>query len=532
MGASAGSEPGVRDHQVVVIGAGPAGLTAAYQLHKYGVASTIVEADEVVGGISRTAERDGWRFDIGGHRFFTKVKPVDDLWHEILPQEDFLLRPRKSRIFYDGKYYDYPLKASNALKNLGVIEAVRCVMSYVWARIRPPKDQTNYEGWLVARFGWRLYRTFFKTYTEKVWGVPVSSMPADWAAQRVKELSLGKAIVNALLPKRNQKEITSLIEEFQYPKYGPGMMWEVCRDKVVAQGSQVQMGTKVVTVRHEGGRATAVVAQRADGTTVEHACTEVISSMPISSLLRAMDPPIPDHVRKAADGLSFRDFLTVALVVPASDVPWNDNWIYVHSPEVEVGRIQNFGSWSPYLVKEGRNVLGLEYFVFEGDRMWNSADEDLVALGQRELQTLGLVDADRVEAGYVVRMPKAYPTYDETYRDNVDVLRGWLAEHAANVHPVGRNGMFRYNNQDHSMYTAMLTVENICTGTAHDVWSVNVEEEYHEVAEAVGPEDAGIDDGRPSPKAVAGTGRAGPVTPRAAVDATRAARGAGDADPS
>ncbi|MCB0959417.1 MAG: NAD(P)-binding protein [Acidimicrobiales bacterium] len=210
------------DQQVVVIGAGPAGLTAAFQFHKHGIASTILEADDMVGGISRTAQRDGWRFDIGGHRFFTKVQPVEDLWHEILPDEEFLMRPRKSRIFYKGKYLDYPLRAFNALKNVGFLEATGYVFSYAWARIRPPKDQTNYEGWLVARFGWRLYRALFKTYTEKLWGVPVSEMPADWAAQRVKGLSLGNAIVNALMPKRNQKDITSLIEEFQYPKYGPG----------------------------------------------------------------------------------------------------------------------------------------------------------------------------------------------------------------------------------------------------------------------------------------------------------------------
>ncbi|HEX7097125.1 MAG TPA: FAD-dependent oxidoreductase, partial [Acidimicrobiales bacterium] len=269
----------------VVIGAGPAGLTAAYQLHKHGVASTILEADDTVGGISRTVERDGWRFDIGGHRFFTKVKAVEALWHEILPDEDFLLRPRKSRIYYNGKFYDYPLKPLNALSNLGLVEAVRSVASYAWARARPPKDQTNYEGWLVARFGWRLYRTFFKTYTEKVWGMQVSEMPSDWAAQRVKNLSLLNAITNAILPKRNQKEITSLIEEFQYPKYGPGMMWERCAELVTAQGSTLHMRTKVTRVRHENGKAVAVVGEHPDGTTTEFPCTHVISSMPIPLLL-------------------------------------------------------------------------------------------------------------------------------------------------------------------------------------------------------------------------------------------------------
>ncbi|CAN5506277.1 NAD(P)/FAD-dependent oxidoreductase [soil metagenome] len=511
--------PSAPAHEVIVVGAGPAGLTAAFCLHKHGVSSTILEADDVVGGISRSAERDGWRFDIGGHRFFTKVREVEDLWHEILPAEDFLLRPRMSRIYYDGKFFDYPLKASNALKNLGVIEAVRCVLSYIWVRLRPPKDQTNFEGWVAARFGWRLYRTFFKTYTEKVWGVPAKEIQADWAAQRIKNLSLFSAIVNAVLPKRNQKDIASLIEEFQYPKYGPGMMWETCRDKVEAQGSKVLMRTEVTRVRPEGGRALAVTARTADGATTEYPCTDVISSMPITALVRAMDPPPPAAVLAAADGLSYRDFLTIALVVP-EEAGFPDNWIYVHSPEVELGRIQNFGSWSPYLVKEGRTCLGLEYFVFEGDRLWVMPDEELVALGTRELAALGLVDPTEVEAGYVVRMPKAYPTYDETYRDNVDVLRAWLVVNAANVHPIGRNGMFRYNNQDHSMYTALLTVENIVADAGHDIWAVNVEEEYHEEGEAVGPEDAGVDDRR-------GSGRDAPLIARRSVDEARARRSPG-----
>src|SRR5437879_1055573 len=277
--------------EAVIIGAGPAGLTAAYQLAKSGRTTTVLEADSVVGGISRTTERAGWRFDMGGHRFFTKVPAVEQLWHEILPEGDFLLRPRKSRIFYGGKYFDYPIRGGNALRNLGPVEAVRCVGSYAWARVRPPKDQDNYEGWLVARFGLRLYRSFFKTDTEKVWGIPVSQMPADWAAQRVKGLSLGKAIVNSLTPKRNQKDITSLIEEFQYPKYGPGMMWERCRDLVEARGCKVMMNTRVVDIHHEEGRAVSVIAESDDGARTEYPCDHVVSSMPISQLLKTMDPP-------------------------------------------------------------------------------------------------------------------------------------------------------------------------------------------------------------------------------------------------
>ncbi|MDE0802588.1 MAG: NAD(P)/FAD-dependent oxidoreductase [Acidimicrobiales bacterium] len=513
-------------HEVVIVGAGPAGLTAAFQLHKYGVASTILEADGTVGGISRTAQRDGWRFDIGGHRFFTKVQAVEDLWHEILPDEDFLMRPRKSRIFYDGKYFDYPLKASNALKNLGIVEAVLCVLSYAKAKVFPPKDQTNYEGWLVARFGQRLYETFFKTYTEKLWGVPVHEMPSDWAAQRVKGLSLGNAIVNALLPtrkqpKNNQDAITSLIEEFQYPKYGPGMMWEVCRDTVTAKGSTIEMESTVTTIHHAEGRATSVVATRADGSAAEFPCTEVISSMPISHLLESMDPPAPDDVKAAAADLRYRDYLIVALVLPDEIVDFDDNWIYIHDPNVRTMRIQNFGSWSPYMVKEGKNTLGLEYTVWEGDAEWNADDSWLIERAKKELEQLGLAKQGQVEAGYVVRQAKAYPIYDDRYARNVDTLRAWLDSGAANVHPVGRNGMFRYNNQDHSMFTAMLTVENIMTGSTHDVWEVNVEEEYHEEGSQGSSLPEVAEPAKDRPAGSHGTGRDAPVIPREVIEANK-----------
>jgi protoporphyrinogen oxidase len=490
--------------KVVIIGAGPAGLTAAYVLAtRYGITSTILEADSIVGGISRTVERDGWRFDIGGHRFFTKVKEVEALWHEILPDEDFMLRPRMSRIYYNGKYYDYPLKASNALGNLGIWEAFLCVMSYLWARINPPKDQNTLEGWIVSRFGWRLYNHFFKTYNEKLWGVPVNKLPADFAAQRIKNLSLFNAVMNAIMPKSNQKDITSLIEEFQYPKLGPGMMWERCRDLVEKLGCTVVMNTRVTGIRHENGVAVAVTAQGKDGAAIEYPCDHVISSMPISQLLKAMQPTAPPEIFRAADDLRYRDFLTVALVVPEK-YSFPDNWIYVHAKEVQVGRIQNFGSWSPYLVKEGRTCLGLEFFVFEGDSTWTKSDADLIEQGKRELEILNLVEASQVEAGYVVRMPKAYPFYDQNYKANVAKIVAWMKTAVPNVHPVGRNGMHRYNNQDHSMYTAMLTAENIATGSKHDVWTVNVEEVYHETGKK--DDDAG--------KGTRGTGRDAPVINR------------------
>lgn len=490
----------------VVIGAGPAGLTAAYDLTKHGYPVQVFEAQDVVGGISQTAERGGWRFDIGGHRFFTKVKQVDELWHEILPEEDFLLRPRMSRIYYRGRLFDYPLKAGNALGNLGAFEAARCLGSYAWARLRPPRNQEYFDGWVTARFGKRLFEIFFKTYTEKVWGMKTSELPADWAAQRIKNLSLKGAIVNALSPRRGSKKITSLIDEFYYPKLGPGMMWETCTEKVRKQGGEVELMAYVEKVSWTAGSgATAVTVTTGDGSR-EIAADHVISSTPISALVLAMDPPASAEAIEAAKDLRYRDFLTVALVVP-EEHGFPDNWIYIHTPGVKVGRIQNFGSWSPYLVKEGRTCLGLEFFVNEGDALWSMADEDLVALGTKELEQLGLIGEGCVEAGYVVRMPKAYPVYDDRYAANLEVIREWLAAHTPNVHPVGRNGMHRYNNADHSMLTALLTSENIRTGSTHDVWTVNVEEEYHEEA-------AASSDGASGPGTPHGTGRDAPLMPR------------------
>ena len=461
----------------LIIGAGPAGLTAAYHLGKKGIKSQILESDSVVGGISRTEVRDGWRFDIGGHRFFTKVPVVSELWHEILDEGDFLLRPRMSRIFYKGKFYDYPLKASNALKNLGLVESFLCVLSYLWVRVKKPKDISTFEGWTASRFGWRLYKIFFKTYTEKVWGVDASRIQADWAAQRIKNLSLFKAVINSLMPRRNQKKITSLIEEFEYPKLGPGMMWEKCHKLVAEQGSEVFFLSPVTSIKHSDGIALEVIAESQNGPEVFQT-SHIISSMPISKLLLSMDPPAPENVRQAAHSLSFREHITVALVVPEED-GFPDNWIYIHSPDVEVGRVQNFGRWSPHLVKDGRTCLGLEYFVSEGDGLWNSSDNSLIDLGKKEMEILGLLDPEKVENAYVVRMPKAYPMYDKNYFNNVEIIKDWLEKNTANVFPVGRNGMHRYNNQDHSMLTAILSVENIL-GAEHDIWSVNVEQDYHE----------------------------------------------------
>jgi protoporphyrinogen oxidase len=467
--------------RVVVIGAGPAGLTAAYVLGKAGRTCTVFEADEVVGGLARTVEREGWRFDIGGHRFFTKVSEVQALWHEILGPDDLLVRSRLSRIYYGGKFFDYPMKVGNALKGLGALESARCILSYLWVRVNPPGDVSSFEGWTARRFGWRLYRTFFKTYTEKIWGMPATEIQADWAVQRIRNLSLSRAVLNAATFGRNRTTVTSLIEQFEYPRLGPGMMWEQARRLVEAQGSTVRPATTVTKIRRSGGRAATVTIQSGRGAaavTEELPVDHVISSMPLGELVLSMEPPAPEEVQQAAKSLHYRDFLTVALVVPA-ERGFPDNWIYVHEPDVRLGRVQNFGSWSEAMVKEGKTCLGLEYFVFEGDEMWTMSDEDLVALGISELRAIGLVGWDDVEAGYVVRMPKAYPVYDPGYAERVETIRRFLETGAANVHPVGRNGMHRYNNQDHSMLTAILTVENLF-GEDFDTWAVNVDAEYHE----------------------------------------------------
>lgn len=385
-----------------------------------------------------------------------------------------------SRIFYAGKFYDYPLRATNALRNLGIFESVACVWSYILVRIRPPKDTSTFEGWVASRFGWRLYRTFFKTYTEKVWGVPATDIQADWAAQRIKNLSLGKAVLNAVLPKgRNSTSVTSLIEQFEYPRLGPGMMWEECARKSKALGQGVHLNTRVREIRRTHDDLLEVVS--VDGKTF--VCSDVISSMPINELVFTVSTELPAEVAEAAGRIRHRDFLTVALVVP-HEFSFPDNWIYVHSPDVQVGRIQNYGSWSPYLIKEGRTCLGMEYFVSEGDELWDSSDDDLIAQATRELESLSLVRSGSVEVGYVVRVPKAYPVYDSQYADAVATIRRYLDDQWPHLHPVGRNGMHRYNNQDHSMMTALLTAENIALGTEHDVWNVNVESEYHEEAQA------------------------------------------------
>lgn len=468
------------ENSVAIVGGGPAGLTAAYELQKRSDSAfkpLVFEASGDVGGIARTESYKGFRFDIGGHRFFTKVKEVEALWHEV-GGEDFVLRPRMSRIYYRGKYYDYPLKIFNALSNMGPVEAMQIMLSYFKWQVSPFKEEENFEQWVTNRFGRRLFQHFFKSYTEKVWGIPCTEIRADWAAQRIKNLSLTKAVLNALT---GANDTTSLIEEFEYPRLGPGQMWERFRDKVRAQGGEVRMKSAVTKVIRNGNRVEAIevvdyagAKQRSYRVRADH----FINSMAIKDLISAFDPPPPPHVVRAAERLKYRDFLIVTLILDHPD-PFPDNWIYIHSPEVQVGRIQNFRSWSPDMVPDPNKAsIGMEFFCHEGDGLWASDDAELIKQASRELEYLGLAKQSNVVDGTVIRQPKAYPVYDGEYREALDIVQNWILE-LENFQTVGRNGMHRYNNQDHSMLTAMLAARNVL-GEQHDIWNVNVERSYHE----------------------------------------------------
>ena len=470
--------------KVAIIGAGPAGLTAAYLLGKAQQDIVVFEKDpKYVGGISRTESYKGYHFDIGGHRFFSKSKEVEDFWTEILPF-DLLERPRSSRIFYNKKFFTYPLSPIEALFNLGILESFLCVISYFYSKFFPVSNPKNFEDWVTNQFGKRLFTIFFKTYTEKVWGIPCNQISADWAAQRIKGLSLSSAIWNAVFKpkgkKNNGKIIKTLIDSFRYPKLGPGMMWEECVVKSKALGVQIIMNTGVSKIEKINEHWKIYTSSDA----IYEGFDYVLSSAPMRELIPAVAPAFPNSALIAATQLKYRDFLTVVLICNDNDA-FTDNWIYIHEPNVKVGRIQNFKSWSPYMVPDPKMACyGLEYFCFEGDGLWVSSDDDLIKLATKEIVQIGLIKPESILDGYVVRQPKAYPVYDYEYKNHLNIIREALKEYKG-LYLLGRNGMHKYNNQDHSMMTAMLASKNIIANSEiYDLWEVNEDAEYHEKGES------------------------------------------------
>lgn len=515
----------------IIIGAGPAGLTAALELvRRSDIVPIVLEADDVVGGISRTVNHMGNRIDIGGHRFFSKSDWVMNWWREILPvsagnddeetasityqnktrkialdqaadsgaERVMLLRGRLSRIYYLRRFFDYPIKLSvSTLGNLGLIRVVRIGASYAWARLFPRKLERSLEDFLVNRFGKQLYLTFFRDYTEKVWGVPCNEISAAWGAQRIKGLSISTTLKHALsklLGVQQKKLNTSLIERFLYPKRGPGQMWEEVARQVCERGGVIHFRHQVREIRVCDGKVIVVSAwDAANAQNVEFECDYTFSTMPVRDLVRGMND-VPQTVRDIAEALPYRDFITVGLLarkmranpqsrsLSANNMP-PDNWIYIQESDVKVGRLQIFNNWSPGMVADPDKVwMGLEYFCNEGDELWSMSDEDLKELGKHEMAKIGLIDVADVEDAVVIRMPKAYPAYFGSYA-RFDEVRTYL-DGFSNLFPIGRNGMHRYNNQDHSMLTAKTAVDNILAniGSKENIWAVNVDDDYHEEA--------------------------------------------------
>ncbi|MCP4415825.1 MAG: NAD(P)/FAD-dependent oxidoreductase [Chloroflexi bacterium] len=460
---------------IIVIGGGPAGLTAAYELTKQQQTPIVLEKNDKVGGIARTENYRGYHFDMGGHRFFTKSDQVQQFWQEVLG-EAFLRRPRLSRIFYNSKYFNYPLKPLNALLGLGPIEGVRILASYLRWHLFPYKEEETFEQWVTNRFGKRLFQTFFESYTEKVWGIPCSELKAEWAAQRIKDLSLKTAVTAMFLKPR--ETIKTLIEEFDYPRRGPGMLWTAVQDRINAQGGQVQLNSDVVGIQRDGLRITGVTVAKNGRKQILNG-SSFISSMPVTQLLKWLDPPPPPHVLRAADQLKYRDFLTVCLIVKKQEL-FPDNWIYIHDPSVQVGRIQNYKNWSDDMVPDPNTTsLGLEYFCNEGDSIWNMPDEELIALGKQEVAKVGLACLEDVVDGVVFRVEKSYPVYDSAYEASLETIKEYLGT-LENLQTIGRNGLHRYNNQDHTMLTGMLAVRNLIYSEQNNLWLINAEQEYHE----------------------------------------------------
>ncbi len=469
------TEEQTSNKRVVVIGGGPAGLTAGYELAKYGLSPIVLEKRNIVGGLARTENYKGFLFDKGGHRFFTKSEEVKKMWHEVLG-DDFIRRPRLSRIYYKKKFFHYPLKPLNALMGLGIIDSIAIFLSYLKWHFFPYRREETFEEWVTNRFGRRLFLTFFKAYTEKVWGILCSELKAEWAAQRIKDLSLKTALLHMFL--KPKKTIKTLIEEFDYPRLGPGMMWNTVKDHIEKRGGLVRINTDVARICRKENRVVGVdISSNGHKEIVEG--TDFISSMPLTEFIKKLDPPPAQEVLQAAEKIRYRDFLTVCLIANKPDL-FPDNWIYIHEPDVKVDRIQNYKNWSPEMVPDQtKTSLGLEYFCTEGDDLWNMTDHELIELGKREVDRIGLANYDDFEDGCVFRVPKSYPIYDSDYRDHLAIVRKFV-DSLENFQTIGRNGLHRYNNQDHAMLTGMLAVRNLTLGEQNDLWSVNTDQEYHE----------------------------------------------------
>lgn len=548
--------------RAIIIGGGPAGLTAAYELlTRTDIQPIVLEASDMLGGISRTVNYKGNRIDIGGHRFFSKDDRVMQWWADMLPMEGghsgklslayqgknreinanaegpssettddvMLVRPRKSRIYYLRKFFDYPISLSlNTIQNLGLWRMMKIGFSYIGSRIAPIKPEKSLEDFLINRFGRELYLTFFKSYTEKVWGVPCHEISAAWGAQRIKGLSITKAVWNAIQkPFRRggdvrQKNIeTSLVEQFLYPKYGPGQMWETCAAKVEKLGGEIRKEMLVSRILTSGKKIVGVeVTCKKTGKTERIEGDYFFSTMPMKELVRDLDAEVPASIREVSEGLVYRDFLTVGLLLddlkihdetPQGKKLLADNWIYIQEPDVKVGRLQIFNNWSPYLVANPKHAwIGLEYFCYESDDLWKQSDEAMVQQGIDELERINIIDRSKVVDSTVIRVPKTYPAYFGSY-DRFDELKDWISQFE-NLFLVGRNGMHRYNNQDHSMLTAMVAVDNIIEGRLDktNIWEVNTEKEYHEQKEQTTP--VSNKTGAASSDAAASTGDDSPAT--------------------
>lgn len=453
----------------LIIGAGPAGLSAGIELAKHNCTSLIIEQSDSVGGLSKTIEKDGFRFDLGGHRFFTTEEKVNKLWQETLG-DNFIERPRKSRIFYKNTFFNYPISISDAFGKLGAFETMKIATSYLKSRALPSRNTKNLESWLCNLFGKKLYLHFFKSYTEKVWGIPCNQISSDWGKQRIKGLDLLSLVKNAM-KKAGKGSIKTLIDKFYYPPLGPGQMYDKMAENITNAGSEIICNTRAIKITHENNHAVMLTA-KSDNTEYQIKFKHLVSTMPLTELVKSLSPQLSESVLNANNKLSYRSFIAVNLLINKEHII-PDNWLYIHDPSYKTGRIQCYKNWSEKMVPDSsRSSLGCELFVTENDEIWNMDENDLVELARKEVHRLGIVDKSLVYSGFAVKVPKAYPVFDLEYQKNVQEIREEI-DNITNIHPAGRYGMFKYNNMDHSILTGILAARN-CLGENNDIWSITL----------------------------------------------------------